>query len=458
MHLVYLRVSLAISILMSTYQEVFTLQMSNIYTDDLAFDKKHIWHPYTSMSNPLPSYMVESAEGVHLKLAGDKSIIDGMSSWWAMIHGYNHPSLNKALVEQSTKVAHVMFGGLTHQPAIELCKKLVAMAPKGLEKVFISDSGSVAVEVAIKMSIQYWHSKDQPNKSKLLTVKNGYHGDTFAAMAVCDPVNGMHQLFEKNLNKNMFASAPSIGFSDVWDNNSTVELERLFAQHQEEIAAFIIEPIVQGAGGMRFYHPEYLKTCRILCDKYDVLMIADEIATGFGRTGKLFACEWADISPDIICLGKALTGGYMSLAATLCTNEVAKTISEGEAGCFMHGPTFMGNPLACAVANASLALISEGLWQQQVKQIETWLTDSLLPLNNHPRVHNVRVLGAIGVVEATESVNMANIQQRFVELGVWIRPFGKLIYLMPPFVIEQQQLQTLACAIATVLDEDDCFN
>lgn len=431
--------------------------MNKKYTDDLAFDKQHIWHPYTSMSNPLPSYLVESANGVYLHLAENKTVIDGMSSWWAMIHGYNHPELNQALSVQSSKMSHVMFGGLTHQPAISLCQKLVQMTPKGLEKVFISDSGSVAVEVAIKMSIQYWHSKNLPKKSKLLTVKNGYHGDTFAAMAVCDPVNGMHQLFEKNLNKNLFAEAPTVCFDQKWNPDSTLLLEQLFAENHKEIAAFIIEPIVQGAGGMRFYHPEYLKACRELCNKYDVLMIADEIATGFGRTGKLFACEWADISPDIMCLGKALTGGYLSLAATLCTDHIAKTISNGDAGCFMHGPTFMGNPLACAVANASLSLINTGKWQQQVKQLESWLKDNLLPLANHSRVFDARVLGAIGVIEAKQAVNMANIQKRFVELGVWIRPFGKLIYLMPPYIMEKNQLLTLIEAIETVLDEEACF-
>jgi adenosylmethionine---8-amino-7-oxononanoate aminotransferase len=442
---------------MSTYKKVIALHMNNKYTNDLAFDKQHIWHPYTSMTNPLPSYLVESADGVFLQLSENNKVIDGMSSWWAVIHGYNHPALNNALVAQSTKMSHVMFGGLTHQPAISLCKKLVEMTPKGLNKVFISDSGSVAVEVAIKMSIQYWHSKQQPEKTKLLTVKNGYHGDTFAAMSVCDPVNGMHQLFEHNLNKNIFADAPAIGFGEQWDAESIYSLEALFCEHHNQVAAFIIEPIVQGAGGMRFYHPEYLKACRALCDKYNVLMIADEIATGFGRTGKLFACEWADISPDIICLGKALTGGYMSLAATLCTDDIATIISEGDASCFMHGPTFMGNPLACAVADTSLSLIAEGNWKNQVNEIERWLSEGILPLSTHSRVKDARVLGAIGVIETKQVVNMANIQQRFVELGVWIRPFGKLIYLMPPYIIEQKQIQVLITAIETILDEEACF-
>ena len=432
--------------------------MNKKHTELIEFDKNHIWHPYTSMTNPLPSYLVESAHGVELTLSDNTKLIDGMSSWWAVIHGYNHPELNKALVEQSQQVSHVMFGGITHQPAISLCQKLIEMTPKGLNKVFISDSGSVSVEVAIKMVIQYWHTKQLPSKNKLLTVKNGYHGDTFAAMSVCDPVNGMHQIFERVLAKNYFAPAPSIRFDQAWDPSAVEELEAVFNVHHEELAAFIIEPIVQGAGGMRIYHPEYLKACKALCEKYDVLFIADEIATGFGRTGKLFACEWADISPDILCLGKALTGGYMSLAATLCTDDVANTISQGEASCFMHGPTFMANPLACAVANASLGLIQTNEWQTQVAKIEQTLKNKLLPLSHHDRVADTRVIGAIGVVEANQSVNVAHIQKRFVEMGVWIRPFGKLIYVMPPYVMTTQALEKLIHAIATVLDEDACFN
>lgn len=432
--------------------------MNKKHTNLIDFDKKHVWHPYTSMSNPLPSYLVESAEGVHIKLASGEKLVDGMSSWWSVLHGYNHPKLNQALIDQTQKMAHVMFGGLTHEPAINLCKKLIDMTPEPLQKVFLSDSGSVSVEVAIKMSLQYWHSQGKSEKHKLLTVKNGYHGDTFAAMSVCDPVNGMHQIFESVLMKNIFAPAPQSDFYEQWDANELIVLENFFKTHHNEIAAFIIEPIVQGAGGMRFYHPEYLKACRYLCTKYDVLFIADEIATGLGRTGKLFGCNWAEISPDIMCLGKTLTGGYMTLAATLCTVHIAETISNGEAGCFMHGPTFMANPLACAVANASLALLETGEWRQQVNFIESFLKQYLLPLNSHKSVINARVLGGIGVIETHSPVNMATIQKRFVELGVWIRPFGRLIYIMPPFISNEDDLEMLVNAISTVLDEEQCFN
>jgi adenosylmethionine-8-amino-7-oxononanoate aminotransferase len=429
----------------------------------LRFDKENIWHPYTSMSDPLPSYLVDSAQGVTINLANGEQLIDGMSSWWSVLHGYNHPKLNKALQDQAVKMSHVMFGGLTHQSAITLCEKLVHLTPKGLDKVFLSDSGSVSVEIAMKMAFQYQHAVAEKNnitltKTKLLTVKNGYHGDTFAAMSVCDPITGMHQIFEQVLIQHYFAPAPSIKFDEAWSSDDTNELFALFAEHHNEIAAFIIEPIVQGTGGMRFYHPEYLKACRLLCDEFDVLLIVDEIATGFGRTGKLFACEWADINPDIMCLGKTLTGGYITLAATLCTTHIAQTISQGEAGCFMHGPTFMGNALACAVANASIDLLIENDWQAQVQTIEQTLKSLLLPLNDNKRVYDVRVLGSIGAIECTQNVNMAKIQKRFVELGVWIRPFGKLLYIIPPLVINTEQLTTLVNAMKIVLNEDDCFN
>jgi adenosylmethionine-8-amino-7-oxononanoate aminotransferase len=431
--------------------------MNTKQTELLDFDRQHIWHPYTSMSNPLPSYLVEHAQGVEIKLASGETLIDGMSSWWSVLHGYNHPVLNQALVDQAQQFSHIMFGGLTHQPAIDLGKKLIELTPTSLNKVFFSDSGSVAVEVAIKMALQYWQSTSKGEKHRLMTVKNGYHGDTFAAMSVCDPVTGMHQIFEKTLMKSIFASAPSINIDETWHEDEIIELEALFEKHHHETAAFIIEPIVQGTGGMRFYHPNYLKAVRKLCSKYNVLFIADEIATGLGRTGKLFACEWANISPDIMCLGKTLTGGYLTLAATLCTTEIAETISQGEASCFMHGPTYMANPLACAVANASIDLLLEQNWQEKVGLIEQQFQKELIPLNSHARVKNTRVLGSIGVVETRQAVNVANIQKRFVELGVWIRPFGKLIYIMPPLVIEKEQITQLVSAIKNVLNEDDCF-
>jgi adenosylmethionine---8-amino-7-oxononanoate aminotransferase len=432
--------------------------MSNNYPAMLEFDRQHIWHPYTSMSKPLPSFLVESAAGSELKLASGATLVDGMSSWWATIHGYNHPKLNQAITAQVANMSHVMFGGLTHQPAISLCQRLIELTPAPLQRVFLSDSGSVAVEVAIKMALQYWQARNKPEKTKLLTVRGGYHGDTFAAMSVCDPINGMHQLFEACLMKNLFAPTPQSRFGETFESAELAELQRLFAEHHQHIAAFIIEPIVQGAGGMRVYHPEYLRACRNLCDQYQVLLICDEIATGFGRTGKLFACAHAAITPDIMCLGKALTGGYLSLAATLCTSEIAETISNGAANCFMHGPTFMANPLACAVANASLSLLSSGQWQTDVQRIEQQLTKSLLPLTVHTRVKDVRVLGAIGVVECQQAVNISVIQQQFVELGVWIRPFGKLIYLMPPYIITAEQLNKLTNAITQVLALDECFN
>lgn len=428
----------------------------------LRFDKKNVWHPYTSMSEPLPSYLVDGAQGVTINLASGEQLIDGMSSWWSVLHGYNHPKLNAALVEQASKMSHVMFGGLTHPSAIILCEKLINLTPEGLDKVFLSDSGSVSVEVAMKMALQYQHAIAEKNKitlskTKLLTVRNGYHGDTFAAMSVCDPITGMHQIFEQVLMQHYFAPAPAIKFGEKWSSGDVTELTDLFSKHHNEIAAFIIEPIVQGTGGMRFYHPEYLKACRLLCDEYDVLLIVDEIATGFGRTGKLFACEWAGISPDIMCLGKTLTGGYITLAATLCTAHIAQAISEGAAGCFMHGPTFMGNALACAVANASIDLLFENNWQAQVQGIESTLNTLLKPLAEHKRVKDIRVLGSIGAVECKQSVNVAQIQKRFVELGVWIRPFGQLIYIIPPLIINTEQLTTLINAIVTVLGEDDCF-
>lgn len=423
---------------------------------DLAFDRQHIWHPYTSTLTPLTCYPVVGAEGVYLEMEDGKRVIDGMSSWWSTIHGYNHPVLNEAAHSQIDKVSHVMFGGITHQPAIELCKKLLNLAPSNLEHVFLADSGSVAVEVSLKMALQYWHAKGQP-RSKFLTLRDGYHGDTFAAMSVTDPENSMHSLYKGFLPEHIFAASPKTGFWDEWNPEDINSFREKLSTHHQEVAAVILEPIVQGAGGMRIYHPEFLKQVRLLCDEFNVLLILDEIATGFGRTGKLFACEHADIQPDILCLGKALTGGYMTLSATLASKEVADTVCGGEAGCFMHGPTFMGNPLACAVGAASLSIIEQGHWQSQTQQIEQLFSELLPPLKDHALVKDVRWLGAIGVVETHSPVDMETIQTHFVEQGVWIRPFGKLIYMMPPFISEPKHIEKLVSAIDSTLQRPECF-
>ncbi|EML0424252.1 TPA: adenosylmethionine--8-amino-7-oxononanoate transaminase [Vibrio parahaemolyticus] len=423
---------------------------------DLAFDRHHIWHPYTSTLTPLTCYPVASANGVHIKLEDGTELVDGMSSWWSTIHGYNHPHLNQAAHQQIDQVSHVMFGGITHQPAISLCKKLLSLAPNNLEHVFLADSGSVAVEVSLKMALQYWHAKGE-RRPKFLTLRHGYHGDTFAAMSVTDPDNSMHSLYKGFLPEHIFAESPTCGYWDEWKPEDLADFEHKIDSNHQELAAVILEPIVQGAGGMRIYHPEFLKGVRRLCDKYDLLLIADEIATGFGRTGKLFACEHADIQPDILCVGKALTGGYMTLSATLASKHVADTVCGGDAGCFMHGPTFMGNPLACAVATASLELIEQGDWQQQTQQIEMLFSELLPKLEEYDLVKNTRWLGAIGVVETHRPVNMETIQALFVEHGVWIRPFGKLIYMMPPFISKPEDIEKLINAIDAALQRKDCF-
>ncbi len=428
--------------------------MNNFSNQQLiALDRAHVWHPYSAMGAGQPAYPVISATGVRLTLADGRELIDGMSSWWCAIHGYNHPVMNHALQAQMANMAHVMFGGLTHPPAIELAQQLVALTPEPLQTVFFADSGSVSVEVAMKMAIQYWHAKGQPHKQRFVTPRHGYHGDTFAAMSVCDPVAGMHTLFSDVLTQQFFVDAPSCGFGEFCSEAHIASLVKTLETEHQHIAALILEPIVQGTGGMRFYAADYLKQARALCDEYGVLLILDEIATGFGRTGKLFACEYADIAPDILCLGKALTGGYLTLAATLTTSPIAETISSGNPGLFMHGPTFMANPLACAAGLASLQLLLDSPWQQNVQRIARDLEAGLAPCRAFDAVADVRVLGAIGVVELHHPVEMTTLQPRFVDAGVWVRPFGKLIYLMPPFIIEKNDLATLTQAITNIVAE-----
>ncbi|MCU7929459.1 MAG: adenosylmethionine--8-amino-7-oxononanoate transaminase [Candidatus Thiodiazotropha sp. (ex Codakia rugifera)] len=422
-------------------------------SDWIDYDKHHVWHPYSAIGAGLPVYPVVSADGVRLRLADGRELIDGMSSWWCAIHGYNHPEMTSAIQHQLETMAHIMFGGLTHQPAVKLAKKLIEITPAPLQSVFFADSGSVAVEVAMKMAIQYWHDKHQSDKQRFLTIRKGYHGDTFGAMSLCDPDTGMHGLFSGILPQQLFVDAPSCYFGHPCKGDGAKALRKKLKKHHQHIAAVVLEPIVQGTGGMRFYSAEYLKEVRRLCDQYGVLLILDEIATGFGRTGKLFACEHAAVTADIMCVGKSLTGGTMSLAATLTTEEISNTISQGDPGLFMHGPTFMANPLACSAALASLQLLLDSPWQERIKTIEKSLQQGLAPCRELPQVEEVRVLGAIGVVEMKKPVDMKQIQPDFVDAGVWVRPFGKLVYLMPPFIIGEEDLNTLTSAVVRVVEK-----
>lgn len=419
---------------------------------DLYFDQQHIWHPYSAVGAGQPLFHVDSAEGCTLRLKDGRELIDGMASWWSVIHGYRHPTMDDALKTQIDRFSHVMFGGLTHDPAIHLAERLLDITHPALDAVFFADSGSVSVEVAMKMAIQYWASQGQAGRQKFLTVRSGYHGDTFGAMSVCDPVTGMHSLFAQTLAQQIFAPRPATPFGQIAPASDLKELKALLESHHKEIAAIILEPIVQGAGGMRFYSSDYLVQLKALADAYDILIIFDEIATGFGRSGKLFAYEHAGFAPDILCLGKALTGGYMTLAATLTSRKVAETIQSGEPGVFMHGPTFMANPLACAAGLASIEILMQSDWQAKVKRISEGLAHGLSPCNSLENVQEVRVLGAIGVVELKEAVDMKVIQPMLVEQGVWVRPFGKLVYVMPPYIISDAQLVQLCHAICHVAE------
>lgn len=422
-----------------------------------ALDRAHVWHPYGPMPGRQEPLVVESASGVRLRLAepahGQHELVDGMSSWWSAVHGYNHPVLNEAARGQLDRMSHVMFGGLTHEPAVRLAARLVEITPEPLRHVFLADSGSVSVEVAVKMCLQYWRSAGRPAKQRLLTWRGGYHGDTWQPMSVCDPEGGMHELWSGALPRQVFADEPPAGFDAEPDAAYATHLRELIAHHADELAAVIVEPVVQGAGGMRFHSPGYLRVLREACDANGVLLVFDEIATGFGRTGKLFAAEHAGVSPDVMCVGKALTGGYLTMAATLCTSEVAEGISRGEVPVLAHGPTFMGNPLASAVACASIELLLGQDWEQEVKRIEAGLRDGLSTASDLPGVRDVRVLGAIGVVQLDHEVDMAVATEAAVREGVWLRPFRDLVYTMPPYVTGDDDVARICRAVCAAARE-----
>ncbi|MFF5858637.1 adenosylmethionine--8-amino-7-oxononanoate transaminase [Streptomyces sp. NPDC012751] len=425
--------------------------MSGMGTAELLeLDRRHVWHPYGPMPGRAEPLVVESASGVRLRLAdGAGELIDGMSSWWSAIHGYRHPVLDEAAREQLGRMSHVMFGGLTHEPAVRLAELLVGIAPDGLEHVFLADSGSVSVEVAVKMCLQYWRSLGRPGKRRLLTWRGGYHGDTWQPMSVCDPEGGMHELWSGVLPRQVFADAPPAAYAEAYAEH----LRELIARHADELAAVIVEPVVQGAGGMRFHSPGYLRVLREACDAHDVLLVFDEIATGFGRTGALFAADHAAVAPDVMCVGKALTGGYLTMAATLCTARVAEGISRGEVPVLAHGPTFMGNPLAAAVACASVELLLGQDWPGEVKRIETGLWEGLAPALGLPGVRDVRVLGAIGVVQLDHAVDMRAATDAAVRAGVWLRPFRDLVYTMPPYVTSDEDVARIARAVCAAARE-----